>query len=170
MIPKKIHYCWFGGIPLPQDALMCIESWKKYFPDYEIIEWNEKNFDMNSCDYIREAAENKKWAFVSDFARFKILYDFGGIYFDTDVEVVRFFDEIIAMGAFMGKEVWNVLLYTCIFAGGLAVGKLAVILAKRRKMPFLSEAERTEGVRMHMSVPILLGYIAYVTGGVSIGI
>ena len=65
---------------------------------------------------------------------------------------------------------WNVLLYTCIFAGGLAVGKLAVILAKRRKMPFLSEAERTEGVRMHMSVPILLGYIAYVTGGVSIGI
>ena len=106
----------------------------------------------------------------SDFARFKILYDFGGIYFDTDVEVVRNFDEIIAMGAFMGKEVWNVLLYTCIFAGGLAVGKLAVILAKRRKMPFLSEAERTEGVRMHMSVPILLGYIAYVTGGVSIGI
>lgn len=75
-----------------------------------------------------------------------------------------------AIGAFMGKEVWNVLLYTCIFAGGLAVGKLAVILAKRRKMPFLSEAERTEGVRMHMSVPILLGYIAYVTGGVSIGI
>ena len=71
MIPKKIHYCWFGGNPLPQDALMCIESWKKYFPDYEIIEWNEKNFDMNSCDYIREAAENKKWAFVSDFARFK---------------------------------------------------------------------------------------------------
>ena len=69
-----------------------------------------------------------------------------------------------AIGAFMGKEVWNVLLYTCIFA------KLAVILAKRRKMPFLSEAERTEGVRMHMSVPILLGYIAYVTGGVSIGI
>ena len=75
-----------------------------------------------------------------------------------------------AIGAFMGKEVWNVLLYTCIFAGGLAGGKLAVILAKRRKMPFLSEAERTEGVRMHMSVPILLGYIAYVTGGVSIGI
>lgn len=59
MIPKKIHYCWFGGNPLPQDALMCIESWKKYFPDYEIIEWNEKNFDMNSCDYIREAAEKK---------------------------------------------------------------------------------------------------------------
>ena len=75
-----------------------------------------------------------------------------------------------AIGAFMGKEVWNVHQYTCIFAGGLAVGKLAVILAKRRKMPFLSEAERTEGVRMHMSVPILLGYIAYVTGGVSIGI
>lgn len=75
-----------------------------------------------------------------------------------------------AIGAFMGKEVWNVLQYTCIFAGGLAVGKLAVILAKRRKMLFLSEAERTEGVRMHMSVPILLGYIAYVTGGVSIGI
>ena len=86
---------------------------------------------------------------------------------DSGIGDVKLF---CAIGAFMGKEVWNVLQYTCIFAGGLAVGKLAVILAKRRKMLFLSEAERTEGVRMHMSVPILLGYIAYVTGGVSIGI
>ncbi len=104
MIPKKIHYCWFGGNPLPQLALKCIESWKKYCPDYEIIEWNESNFDVNCCDYVKEAYEAKKWAFVSDYARFKILYDFGGIYFDTDVELIKPIDEIVARGNFMGRE------------------------------------------------------------------
>ena len=67
MIPKVIHYCWFGGNPLPNIAVKCINSWKKYFPDYEIIEWNESNFDLFSCDYCREAYDAKKWAFVSDF-------------------------------------------------------------------------------------------------------
>ncbi len=104
MIPKKIHYCWFGGNPLPELALKCIESWKKYCPDYEIIEWSENNFDINCCDYIKEAYEAKKWAFVSDYARFKILYEHGGLYFDTDVEVIQPLDELIARGNFMGNE------------------------------------------------------------------
>ena len=69
---KIIHYCWFGGNPLPNIAVKCINSWKKYFPDYEIIEWNESNFDLFSCDYCREAYDAKKWAFVSDYARFKV--------------------------------------------------------------------------------------------------
>lgn len=69
MIPKIIHYCWFGGNPLPELAQKCIASWKKYCPDYEIKEWNESNFDLNCCDYVREAYEAKKWAFVSDVAR-----------------------------------------------------------------------------------------------------
>ena len=86
VIPKKIHYCWFGHIPLPDLALKCIASWKKYLPDYEIIEWNESNYDINVCDYVREAYKAKKWAFVSDYARFDILYRFGGLYFDTDVD------------------------------------------------------------------------------------
>lgn len=104
MIPKVIHYCWFGRNPLPQLALKCIESWKKYFPDYEIKEWNEDNFDVNLIPYTQEAYEAKKYAFVSDYARFWILYHYGGLYFDTDVEVIKNMDSIIARGPFMGCE------------------------------------------------------------------
>mgnify|MGYP005749722427 CR=1 FL=1 len=103
-IPPIIHYCWFGGNPLPELAVKCIESWKKYFPEYEIKEWNENNFDLNCCDYVREAYEAKKWAFVSDYARFWILYNYGGLYFDTDVEVIKPMDNIIEKGSFMGCE------------------------------------------------------------------
>lgn len=104
MIPKIIHYCWFGENQLPELASKCIESWEKYFPNYEIKEWNESNFDINSCDYVREAYDAKKWAFVSDYARFWILYHEGGLYFDTDVEVIKSFDNILENGAFMGCE------------------------------------------------------------------
>lgn len=104
MIPKKIHYCWFGGKPLPEDAKKCISSWRKIFPDYEIIEWNESNFDFNSIPYTCEAYSVGKYAFVSDYARFKILYENGGLYFDTDVEVIKPFDDIVAAGPFMGFE------------------------------------------------------------------
>ena len=104
MIPKVIHYCWFGRNPLPKTALKCIESWKKFFPDYEIKEWNEDNFDVNSIPYTREAYQARKYAFVSDYARFWILYHHGGIYFDTDVQVIKPMDEIIARGPFMGRE------------------------------------------------------------------
>ena len=107
MISRIIHYCWFGGNPLPDDANKCIASWKKYFPDYEIKEWNESNFDLNCCDYVKEAYQAKKWAFVSDYARFWILYKYGGLYFDTDVEVIKPMDDIIAKGAFMGWELPN---------------------------------------------------------------
>jgi hypothetical protein len=104
MIPKIIHYCWFGGKPLDKLGKKCLESWKKFFPDYEIKEWNESNFDVNSCRYVKEAYEAKKWAFVSDYARFKILYEYGGVYFDTDVEVIKPFDEILSKGNYMGCE------------------------------------------------------------------
>lgn len=101
---KKIHYCWFGGNAISESAIECINSWKKFFPDYEIIEWNEFNYDVNCCAYSREAYEAKKWAFVSDLARFKILYEYGGLYFDTDVEVIKSFDDIVTAGSFMGCE------------------------------------------------------------------
>lgn len=103
--PKKIHYCWFGRNPLPESAQKCIASWRKYFPDYEIVEWNEDNFDVNIIPYTREAYEAKKYAFVSDYARFWILYHHGGLYFDTDVEVIRPMDDIIAEDAFLGFEI-----------------------------------------------------------------
>ena len=104
MIPKVIHYCWFGRKPLPVSAQKCIDSWRRFFPDYEIKEWNEDNFDVNIISYTRQAYEAKKYAFVSDYARFWILYRYGGLYFDTDVEVIKPFDEIIGRGAFMGIE------------------------------------------------------------------
>lgn len=104
MIPKTIHYCWFGRNPLPDSALKCIASWRKFLPDYEIKEWNEDNFDVACNDYVREAYAQKKYAFVSDYARFWILYHEGGLYFDTDVEVIRPMEHIIEAGPFMGFE------------------------------------------------------------------
>lgn len=104
MIPKIIHYCWFGRSPLPELAQRCIASWKKFLPDHEIQEWNEDNFDVNIIPYTAEAYRQKKYAFVSDYARFWFLYRYGGIYFDTDVEVIRPMDEIINKGNFMGFE------------------------------------------------------------------
>lgn len=104
MIPKIIHYCWFGRNPLPKMAQKCIASWRKFFPDYEIREWNEDNFDVNLIPYTQQAYEEKKYAFVSDFARFWILYHCGGVYFDTDVEVIKPMDNIIERGPFMGCE------------------------------------------------------------------
>lgn len=104
MIPKVIHYCWFGRNPLPESALKCIASWRKFFPDYEIREWNEDNFDVNCIPYTAQAYAARKYAFVSDYARFQILYQHGGLYFDTDVEVIAPFDDILAQGPFMGRE------------------------------------------------------------------
>lgn len=104
MIPKIIHYCWFGGNPLPELAQKCIESWKKFCPDYEIIEWNESNFDIAANTYAKEAYEAKKWAFVSDVARLHALVTVGGIYMDTDVEVLKPLDEFLSLEAFSGFE------------------------------------------------------------------
>lgn len=103
-IPRTIHYCWFGGNPLGEREVACIESWKKFLPGYEIVQWNESNFDVRCCEYVSEAYDAKKWAFVSDYARFKILFDNGGLYFDTDVELIRPIDDLIAQGPFMGVE------------------------------------------------------------------
>lgn len=104
LIPKIIHYCWFGRNPLPELAVKCFESWKKHCPDYKIIEWNEANFDINYNDYVKEAYEAKKWAFVSDVARLYALVYRGGIYMDTDVEVLKPLDSLLELEAFSGFE------------------------------------------------------------------
>ena len=103
-IPKIIHFCWFGKNPLPELAQKCIASWKKYLPDYEIKEWNEENYDVRKIPYTAQAYDAKKYAFVSDYTRFDILYQYGGLYFDTDVEVIKPLDEILKRGAFAGVE------------------------------------------------------------------
>ncbi|MFR1810092.1 MAG: glycosyltransferase family 32 protein [Terrisporobacter sp.] len=102
MIPKVIHYCWFGHNEKPELVKRCIESWKKYCPDYEIKEWNEDNFDINICKFTEEAYNKKKWAFVSDFVRLYILYNYGGVYLDTDVELKESINE------WMNNEGWLV--------------------------------------------------------------
>ena len=103
-IPKIIHYCWVGGNPKPQSVLYCIESWKRCCPDYEIREWNETNYDFSKNKYMRQAYEAKKWGFVPDYARLDIVYEHGGIYLDTDVEIVRSFDHLLENECFFGFE------------------------------------------------------------------
>ncbi len=104
MIPKTIHYCWFGGNPLPELAEKCIDSWKKILPEYDIIRWDETNFDISSNEYVKEAYESKKYAFVSDYVRLYALYNYGGVYMDTDVEVVKPLDSFLKYKAFSGFE------------------------------------------------------------------
>lgn len=109
MIPKIIHYCWFGRNPKPQKVLDYIETWKRFCPDYEIKEWNEDNFDYKSLKYTREAYAVKKYAFVSDVARLYALYNYGGIYFDTDIFVLKNFDDLLENESFLGYETNNIL-------------------------------------------------------------
>ena len=104
MIPKIIHYCWFGKSPKPDSVKKCIESWKKCLPDYEIIEWNESNFNIREWKYCREAYAVKKYAFVSDVCRIYALKQFGGIYLDTDVGVIKSFDPFLQHQSFIGEE------------------------------------------------------------------
>ncbi len=139
MIPKKIHYCWFGGREMPIEYQNYMKSWEKYCPDYEIIRWDETNYDVHKNRYVREAYEQKMWAFVSDYARVDILYHEGGIYFDTDVELVASFDEFLVWDLFCGFERGNYI------AWGLGVGAvkghpiLKSILDVYENMSFIRE-------------------------------
>ncbi len=103
-IPKVIHYCWFGNGKMPALSEKCIESWKKYCPEYKIVCWNEENFDLSQNQYAKEAHDAGKWAFVSDYVRLKVLYDEGGIYLDTDVELIKPIDTLIEKEGFMGFD------------------------------------------------------------------
>lgn len=103
-IPKIIHYCWLGGKPKPESVLKCIESWRKFCPDYEIKEWNESNLDVFANEYTRQAYEAKAWGFVPDYLRLWIIYTYGGIYLDTDVQMVRNFDPLLKEAGFSGFE------------------------------------------------------------------
>ena len=140
MIPRVIHYCWFGGNPLPELAKKCIESWKKYCPDYEIIEWNESNYDINKCAYMKEAYQSRKWAFVSDYARLDIIYHHGGIYLDTDVEIIRSIDGFLENRAFMGFESENYVAPGLIIGGEKGNEELESIMHWYETHHFLKES------------------------------
>ena len=124
-MPKIIHYCWFGGKELPKLAKRCLASWKKYCPDYQIKCWNESNFDVNSNQYVKEAYENKKYAFVTDYVRLYALYNFGGVYMDTDVEVIKNIDDFLNCKGFSSFESTNL----------VPTG----ILASEKELPIIKE-------------------------------
>lgn len=107
LIPKKIHYCWFGHNEIPDNLKKCIASWGKYCPDYEIICWDETNYDVSQYLYTKQAYARRKWAFVSDVARLDILYQYGGVYLDTDVELVKNLDDLLYQPAFCAVEKWR---------------------------------------------------------------
>ena len=104
MIPKIIHYCWFGGKPIPEKYQKYIDSWRRFLPDYEIKEWNESNYDVKCIPFSAEAYSTGKFAYVSDYARLRIMYENGGVYFDTDVEVIKPLTDILSKGGFMAFE------------------------------------------------------------------
>lgn len=104
MIPKIIHYCWFGKNKKPNIVTKCMNTWNKNLKEYKIIEWNEENFDINMFSFTKEAYANKKWAFVSDYCRLWVLYNYGGIYLDTDIEVLKSLDDLLDNKSFGGLE------------------------------------------------------------------
>lgn len=104
MIPKIIHYCWLSGDAYPEDIVLCIKSWKEKLPDYEIVLWDTNRFDINQSVWVKEAYENKKYAFAADYIRIYALYNYGGIYLDSDVEVLKSFDNLLHLPYFIGKE------------------------------------------------------------------
>lgn len=103
-IPKIIHYCWFGGGDMPEKEKKCVATWQQFFSDYEFKLWNEENFTYTDCAFAKQAYDKKKFAFVSDYARAKVLYEYGGIYLDTDVKVLKQFPKSTASNGFMGFE------------------------------------------------------------------
>lgn len=123
MIPQIIHYCWFGRGELPELERKCIASWHNYMPDWEYKLWNEDNFDIEgSCDYVRQAYANKKYAFVSDYVRLWVLKNYGGVYLDTDVEIIRSLDVFLNLPAFTGFEGDNNIVITTAVIGSVANG------------------------------------------------
>ncbi len=144
MIPKTIHYCWFGGKPKPALVEKCIASWKEYAPDYELVEWNESNYDVDRFSYSKEAWENQKYAFVSDVARFEILYEQGGIYLDTDVELLKPLEALLENEFFLGYDQQNNVNPGLIMGSTAGNEWLKKILDQYRKIHFLLPSGRPD--------------------------
>ena len=139
MIPKIIHYCWFGHHPIPEQDRRWMESWKRYCPDYEIIEWNESNYDIHKNRYMEQAYEAKMWAFVPDYARLDILYQYGGIYLDTDVELVKSFYDLLSLEMFCGFENQNAVAFGLGFGARKGNPLIKEMLEMYETMSFLKE-------------------------------
>lgn len=137
LIPKVIHYCWFGGNPLPENLQKCIASWREKCPDYDIVRWDESNYDVSRYAYTRQAYESKKWGFIPDIARLEILYEYGGFYLDTDVELLKSLDVMRYQPGFCAREAWG----HVNFGGGSGCRKgleiVGELLEFRKDIPFI---------------------------------
>jgi hypothetical protein len=175
-IPKTIHYCWFGGSPIPDQFLEYMKSWKKYCPDYEIVRWDESNYDYKKNEYMYEAYKQKKWGFVPDYARLDIINTYGGVYLDTDVELVRSIDDLLCDEAFCGFESGGFLANGLGFGAEAgfphiegqmeAYGKLSFVnpdgsLNMTPGPRYQSEYFRSKGVRLDNSLQKLDGITLY---------
>lgn len=164
-IPKVIHYIWFGHNPKPDIVLNCIASWEKYFPDFQIIEWNEENYDINKNAFIQEAYSCKKWAFVSDYVRFDVLNQYGGLYFDTDVEVIRQFpSDFFEKTAFTGVESTNIVSPGLVFGCVPKLNMLSEILAVYDRAHFLLDGKECP-ITVNARVTELLQKYGFVPNG-----
>lgn len=156
-IPKVIHYCWFGGKELPDELKICMESWYKFCPDYEIKRWDENNYDVSKYLYTSQAAEKKKYGFITDVARFDILYENGGIYFDTDVTLLKSLDSLLYNKGFVGVERWG----NINSGGGIGAvphhPMIRELLDHRLKYPFVFEdgTENLETNGLYETVPFI---------------
>lgn len=175
MIPKIIHYCWFGGNPLPPLAVKCIASWKKFLPEYEIIEWNESNFPIDEFIFAKQALEQRKFAFISDVCRLYAINQMGGIYMDTDVEVLKPLDAFLRHAAFSGFENDDYV-PTGIMAGEKGSAWIRELLAYYDNRPFvnadgsienvsntsiITEMMLTKGFVMNNQFQEIDGYVAF---------
>ena len=138
-IPKIIHYCWFGKRAIPSEFEKYIETWKEKCPDYELMRWDEKNYDIGGCKYIRQAYDVEKWAFVSDYARLDVVYKYGGIYLDTDVELLKNLDDFLYDDMFCGFERNNYVAFGLGFGAIKGHEILGNLLARYHSMDFYEE-------------------------------
>ena len=150
LIPKVINYCWFGGRPLPVSVKNNISSWRKYCPECKIVEWNEKNFDVNVNSFVSEAYSAKKWAFVSDFARLNVIYQNGGIYFDTDVEIIRNIERLFENRVFVALQRQDLLCNT-----GLGFGAEPQNIVIKKMLEEYSNKDFSLASREKILCPIL---------------
>lgn len=150
MIPKIIHYCWFGGSELPHSVRMCIETWKKVCPEYKIVRWDESNFDVKCHPFVKAAYDAKAWAFVTDYARLKVVYENGGIYLDTDVELIKKLDDLLQNKCYFGLQQHGLLCAT-----GLGFGSEKGTNVLRVLMDSYDEITFNSDDKLSMSCPIL---------------
>lgn len=149
-IPRIINYCWFGGKPLPLEVKKCIKSWKKYCPDYEIKQWNESNVDITCHVFMKKAYDVKAWAFVSDYARLKVIYENGGIYLDTDVELIKSLESLRDNQCYIGVAQGSHLCNT-----GLGFGALKSSPFVQKMMEEYDNLEYQDDKKKEMACPKL---------------